>query len=41
VGPVAVPPEVAEATAPGWDILLSAARVNGEWRLLDVVSGDP
>ncbi len=25
----------------GWTILLSAARINGEWCLLNVVSGDP
>jgi hypothetical protein len=39
--PVAVPPEVAEAVETGWTILLSAARINGEWCLLNVVSGDP
>ena len=38
---VAVPPEVAEVIETGWTILLSAARINGQWCLLNVVSGDP
>ncbi len=38
---VAVPPEVAKVIETGWTILLSAARINGEWWLLNVVSGDP
>lgn len=38
---VAVPPGVAGVIESGWTILLSAARINGEWCLLNVVSGDP
>jgi hypothetical protein len=38
---VAVPPEVAEVIETVWTILLSAARINGQWCLLNVVSGDP
>jgi len=41
VGPVSVPPEIAEMAETGWRILLSAHRVNGKWRLTQVVNGDP
>jgi hypothetical protein len=41
VGPVAVPAEVARLTEPGWSILLSAARIDGQWRLLEVMNGIP
>jgi len=41
VGPVRVPPEIAEMAEAGWRILLSAHRVNGVWHLTDVVNGDP
>jgi hypothetical protein len=41
VGPVSVPPEIAEMAETGWRILLSAHRVNGEWHLTQVVNGDP
>lgn len=41
VGPVSVPPQIAEMAETGWRILLSAHRVNGEWHLTQVVNGDP
>jgi len=41
VGPVRVPPEIAEMAETGWRILISAHRVNGVWHLTDVVNGDP
>jgi ribonuclease HI len=40
VGTVAVPPHIAEMAEYGWEILLTAARVDGEWRLLEVVNGE-
>jgi ribonuclease HI len=41
VGPVPVRPEIAARARTGWRILLSAAKVRGQWRLVEVVSGDP
>lgn len=40
VGPVAIPAEVAELADTGWEILLSAVQVDGEWLLLDVANGE-
>ncbi|MFI5976431.1 hypothetical protein [Streptomyces sp. NPDC051452] len=40
VGPVPVRPEIAARARPGWRILLSAVKVSGRWRLVQVVSGD-
>jgi hypothetical protein len=40
VGPITVPPKVAKLASPGWEILLSAVCVDGEWRLLEVVNGE-
>ena len=39
IGPIPVPCAIAKL-AEGWQILLSAARVDGEWRLLNVVNGE-
>ncbi|OUD03661.1 hypothetical protein [Streptomyces swartbergensis] len=41
VGPVPVRPEIAARARTGWRILLSAVKVRGQWRLVEVVSGDP
>jgi ribonuclease HI len=41
VGPIAVPLEISRMAKSRWQILLSAARINGTWRLLDVANGDP
>ncbi|MFJ8140856.1 hypothetical protein [Streptomyces sp. NPDC096013] len=41
VGPIPVRPEIAARARTGWRILLSAVKVRGEWRLVQVVSGDP
>ncbi|MEU0194846.1 hypothetical protein ABZ250_34185 [Streptomyces afghaniensis] len=41
VGPVPVRPEIAALARTGWQILLSAVKVRGQWRLVEVVSGDP
>ncbi|WP_432994013.1 hypothetical protein [Dactylosporangium sp. CA-233914] len=38
---VGVPARIAALAQPGWSILLSAARIDGTWHLLDVVNGDP
>lgn len=40
VGPVAVPPEVAELAQLGWGILLSAVQIDDEWRLVNVANGE-
>jgi ribonuclease HI len=40
IGPITLPPEITELARPGWQILLTAARLEGEWRLLEVVNGD-
>lgn len=39
VGPVAVPPEIADMAERRWRILLTAIRIGDEWRLLDVTNG--
>lgn len=41
VGPVPVPPEICAMAEKGWQILLTAARVEGRWVLLNVVNGSP
>lgn len=41
VGPVPVRPEIAARARTGWRILLSAVKVRGQWRLVEVVSRDP
>ena len=41
VGPVAVPPDLASMAQRGWEILLSAVKKGGEWRLLEVANGEP
>ncbi|MFI5914726.1 hypothetical protein [Dactylosporangium sp. NPDC051541] len=38
IGAVAVPREIAEQARAGWRVMLSAARVEGNWYLLDVAS---
>jgi ribonuclease HI len=40
VGPVGLPPEICRPARHGWQVLLSAARVDGEWVLTDVVNAD-
>lgn len=40
VGPIELPPEVAALGRPGWQVLLSAAVVDGEWFLVSVSNGD-
>lgn len=39
VGPIAIPPEIAEM-ADCWNMLLTAVRIGDEWRLLRVTNGD-
>jgi ribonuclease HI len=41
VGPVKLPAEICAMAQSDWQILLTAARVNGRWILLRVVNGDP
>jgi ribonuclease HI len=40
VGPITVPPKIADLASPEWQILLSAVCVDGEWRLLQVANGE-
>ncbi len=40
IGPVELPPAICALAERGWQILLSAARVDGRWILLQVVNGD-
>lgn len=41
IGPVTLPADVCALARPGWQILLTAARINGHWTLCQVVNGDP
>jgi ribonuclease HI len=40
IGAVAVPAEIAAQARAGWRILLTAARLDGDWYLLDVAHGE-
>jgi ribonuclease HI len=41
IGPIPVPPEIAQLAKPGWQILLTAARTGTQWHLVEVINGDP
>ncbi|WP_242895366.1 hypothetical protein [Actinomadura litoris] len=39
VGPVALPPDVCGRAEEGWEVLLTAERIDGEWFLTQVIDG--
>jgi hypothetical protein len=36
VGPIEVPRQASDLARPGWSVLITAARIEGRWRLLEV-----
>ncbi|GAA3222131.1 hypothetical protein [Actinocorallia longicatena] len=40
IGPISLPPRICAMAKPGWRILLTAARLDGRWTLLQAVNGD-